>query len=152
MAMYTPMLDLISNRVQQTDAVVASKSEGVAMEPRWGQRSNLGVQVRLHAASWRAPRRACLRDISANGALLETEPSLPPLKRIEMEIAMREQGRIDVVRIAACVVRKADRGVGIEWCEQLPLAVNQLVSGATDVVERPPLSSRSTRSEIAASP
>src|SRR6266702_4401303 len=139
-AMYTPMLDLICNRVQQP--------AGVAMEHRWGQRSSVGVQIRLHAASWRAPRRACLRDISASGALLLTEPSLPPLKRIEVELAVRNQGRVDLVRIPACVVRKADHGVGVEWCEPLPVGVEQLAAGATDIVERPPLPSRSTGSEV----
>jgi hypothetical protein len=151
--MYTAMLDLISNRVQQPAAVVASTSEGGAMEHRWGQRSKLDVQVRLHATSWRAPRRACLRNISASGALLETEPSLPPLKRIEVEIAVRKQDRMDLIRIRACVVRKADYGVGVEWCEPLPFAVEQLVVGATDLIRPPPAwPSRSTASEIGATP
>ena len=132
--MYTAMFDLISNRVQQPSGVGASKSKRVAMEHRWGQRSRLDVQVRLHATSWRAPRRACLRNISASGALLETDPSLPPLKRIEVEIAVRKQDRMDFIRIPACVVRKADYGVGVEWCEPLPLAVEQLVAGATDLI------------------
>jgi hypothetical protein len=129
-AMYTSMLDLISNRVQRPTAVAASKSERVAMEHRWGQRSRIGVQVRLHAGSWRAPRHACLLDISASGALLELEPSLPPLKRIEVEIALRKQGRIVPIRISACVVRKADHGVGVEWCEPLPCTVAELVADA----------------------
>ncbi len=131
--MYTSMLDLISNRVQQPAGVAASKSERVAMEHRWGQRCNVDVQVRLHAASWRAPRRACLRNISASGALLELEPSLPPLKRIEVEIAMRTQDRIDLILLPACVLRKADHGVGVEWCETLPVAVGQLVAGAIEL-------------------
>jgi hypothetical protein len=131
--MYTPMLDLISNRVQQPPGVAASKSERVVMEHRWGQRFNVDVQVRLHAASWRAPRRACLRNISASGALLELEPSLPPLKRIEVEIAMRTPDRIDLIRLPACAVRKADHGVGVEWYETLPVAVGQLVAGATEL-------------------
>jgi hypothetical protein len=143
--MYTAMLDLISNRVQQPAGVAASKSERIAMEHRWGQRSNLDVQVRLHATSWRAPRRACLRNISASGALLETEPSLPPLKRIEVQIAVRKQGRIDLIRIPACVLRKADHGVGVEWCEPLPFAIEQLVADAIDLIGPPPaLPSRST--------
>jgi len=143
--MYTAMLDLISNRVQQPAGVAASKSERIAMEHRWGQRSNLDVQVRLHATSWRAPRRACLRNISASGALLETEPSLPPLKRVEVQIAVRKQGRIDLIRIPACVLRKADHGVGVEWCEPLPFAIEQLVADAIDLIGPPPaLPSRST--------
>lgn len=105
------------------------------MDHRWGQRLKLDVQVRLHATSWRAPRRACLRNISASGGLLETEPGLPPLKRIEVEIAVCSQGRIDLIRIPACVVRKADLGVGVEWCEVLPFAVDQLVAGATDLIQ-----------------
>ena len=140
-AMYTPMLDLISNRVQQPARVAPSKSASVAMEHRWGQRLNVDVQVRLHAASWRAPRRACLRNISASGALLELEPSLPPLKRIDVEIALREQDHIDLIRIPACVVRKADHGVGVEWCEPLPSAVGELVADATDLIAPPLLPS-----------
>ena len=120
------------------------------MEHRWGQRSGLGVQVRLHAGSWRAPRRACLLNISASGALLELEPGLPPLKRIEVEIARRKPGRIDLIRIPACVVRKADHGVGVEWCEPLPYTVAQLVADAIDLVTPPLLPSRSTGSEVGA--
>ena len=107
------------------------------MEHRWGQRSSIGVQVRLHAGSWHAPRRACLLDISTSGALLELEPSLPPLKRIAVEIALRKQGRIIPIRIAACVVRKADRGVGVEWCEPLPCTVAELAADAIDLVTPP---------------
>jgi len=152
--MYTAMLDLISNRVQQPSGVGALESERVAMEHRWGQRSKLDVQVRLHATSWRAPRRACLRNISASGALLETEPSLPPLKRIEVEIAVCNQGRMDLIRIPACVVRKADHGVGVEWCEPLPFAVEQLVAEpAPDLIRPlPALPSRSTASGIGVTP
>jgi PilZ domain len=151
--MYTAMLDLISNRVQQPAGSAASKSERIAMEHRWGQRSKLDVEVRLHATSWRAPRRACLRNISASGALLETEPSLPPLKRIEVEIAVRKQGHIDLIRIPACVLRKADHGVGVEWCESMPFAVEQLVADAIDLIGSPPaLPSRSTGYEVEVTP
>jgi len=149
-AMYTSMLDLISNRVQRPAAVRAPESERVAMEHRWGQRSRVGVQVRLHAASWRAARRACLLDISASGALLEVEPGLPPLKHIEVEIALRRQGHTVPIRIAACVVRKADHGVGVEWCEPLPCAVADLAAAAIDLVNPPLLPERSTGSAIVA--
>jgi hypothetical protein len=135
------MLDLICNRVQHP--------AGAAMEHRWGQRLNVGVQVRLQATSWYAPRRACLRNISASGALLELEPSLAPLKCIDVEIALRRRGRFDLIRIPACVVRKADRGVGVEWREPLPLAVDELVACATDIVTLP---SRATGSAIGANP
>ena len=145
---YSAMLDLISNRIQQPPAGEASKSEGIAMEHRWGQRTKLDVQVRLHAAAWCASRHACLRDISASGALLETEPSLPPLKRIDVEIAVCKHGRMDLIRIPAWVVRKADHGVGVEWCEPLPVAVEQLVAGATHLIRPPVLPSRSTSSDI----
>jgi hypothetical protein len=74
---------------------------------------------------------------SASGALLELEPSLPPLKRIDVDIALRQQGHIDLIQIPACVVRKADRGVGVEWCEPLPVAVDELVSYAADVMMPP---------------
>ncbi len=122
------------------------------MEHRWGQRSNLGVQVRLHASSWRAPRGAHLRDISASGAFLEMEPSLPPLKRIEVEITVRKADHIDLIRIPASVVRKADRGVGVEWHETPAYPIEQLVANATDSIEAPPFPSRSTASLIAATP
>ena len=138
-AMYTPKLDLICNRVQRPG--------GASVEHRWGQRFNVGAQVGLQATSWYAPRRACLRNISASGALLELEPSLPPLKCIDVEIALCRRGRIDLIRIRACVVRKADHGVGVEWCEPLPLAVDELVEYATDVMTPP---SRATGSAMGA--
>jgi hypothetical protein len=51
------------------------------------------------------------------------EPSLPPLKRIEVQIGVRKQGCMALIHIPACVLRKADDGVGVEWCEPLPFAV-----------------------------
>ena len=131
--MYTPMLDFIANRVREPAAT--------SMDHRWGRRST--VQVRIHAATWRTPRRARLRNISVSGALLELEPSLPPMKPIDVEIALCTQDRIDLVRVAACVVRKADCGVGVEWREPLPFAVDQLLAGATDVVAESSESSKS---------
>jgi len=120
------------------------------MEHRWGQRAKIGVQVRLHAGSWHTPQRACLLDISASGGLLELEPSLPPLKSIEIEIALRKQGRIDLIRIPACVVRKADYRAGIEWCESLPCTVAELIANAVDLVTPQLLPSRSTCSAVGA--
>jgi len=56
-------------------------------------------------------------------------------------MAVRNQGRVDLIRIPACVVRKADHGVGVEWCEPLPLVFEQLVAGATDLIRPPALPS-----------
>jgi len=66
---------------------------------------------------------------------------------IDVEIALCRRGRIDLIRIRACVVRKADHGVGVEWCEPLPLAVDELVEYATDVMTPP---SRATGSAMGA--
>ncbi len=99
------------------------------MEHRWGDRAKVDVPVRVHAAGWRAPRSACLRNVSASGALLEMEHSPPPLKRIEIEIGVRKDGQINLMTIGACVLRRAESGVGVEWCEALPCGIEELVSG-----------------------
>jgi PilZ domain len=106
----------------------------VVMEHRWGQRSKVGVEVRLYASGWRAPRFGNLWDVSVSGALIETESSLRPLQCIEVEIALRRSTGAERMCIPACVVRKADRGVGVEWCESLPIPVDLLVTRAIDVI------------------
>jgi hypothetical protein len=63
------------------------------------------------------------------------------LKTIDVEIALRTQDRIDLVRIPTWVVRKSDRGVGVEWREPLSFAVEQLLAGATDVMAEYPAAS-----------
>jgi hypothetical protein len=40
-----------------------------------------------------------------------------------VQIGVRKQGCMALIQIPACVLRKADDGVGVEWCEPLPFAV-----------------------------
>ena len=59
------------------------------------------------------------------------------MKCIDVEIGLRREGRIGLIRIPACVLRKADGGVGVEWREPLPFAVDELAAYAADVLAPP---------------
>jgi hypothetical protein len=70
-----------------------------------------------------------LLDVSISGAFVSTSMSIAPLSSITLEV-------ISVVKsvrrwrpIEAHVIRRTDRGFGIEWKELTPAALSQLVDG-----------------------
>jgi hypothetical protein len=95
------------------------------MEHRWGERISAAVEVRLIAESSRL-NSGVLRDVSISGGFIETEWAVPLWARLHIEIvwlpgSVRE-------RIAACVARVDERGIGVEWQELAPGAVVQMMA------------------------
>ena len=91
------------------------------MEHRWGNRRPCKAHVRVSARGLRlVPGR--LRDISMSGAFLEIESPLPLFAQLEIDV-LRKDGSSRSLEFPAVVVRHADGGVGIEWCDPNPGAV-----------------------------
>lgn len=96
------------------------------MEHRWGIRHLLDVSVRLEGL----PSFARLRNASSSGAYLETRaaPALDSRVLLELRCGLgRDGGRC---RVAAYIVRRDERGIGVEWCEFAPQPVLALITSA----------------------
>ena len=103
------------------------------MEHRWGVRHLLDISVRLDDRP-QLLTFARLKNASASGAYVETRVALPMLSRMWIELDWDR--RDDSNRIAACVVRTEQDGVGLEWCDFAPRAVLALIERARRLVAR----------------
>lgn len=103
------------------------------MEHRWGERITLRLPVRLAAAS-ETIDRGILRNVSASGAFIETRLRLPILSLLQVELPLDTP-------VPAFVVRRTKTGIGVEWSEYSPEALERLLTVAlqfTPELERPP--------------
>lgn len=100
------------------------------MEHRWGSRHSLEIPVRLEGLPISlAPAK--LRNVSSSGAYLETKAAPALDSRVMMELECRLTGAPDSrCRVQAYVVRRDERGVGVEWCEFAPRHVLELIAAA----------------------
>lgn len=101
------------------------------MEHRWGTRQLLDVSVGLEGL----PSFARLRNVSSSGAYLETRASPALDSRVLLELRCglgRDGGRC---RVAAYVVRRDERGIGVEWCEFAPQPVLALITSALQAAD-----------------
>jgi hypothetical protein len=96
------------------------------MEHRWGRRSNASAEVRLYVAGLPASQPGCILNASASGAFIETTIKPRLLQCMQVEIRMPTAVDVEVVRVLACVVRRTAVGVGVEWCDGLPFAIDDL--------------------------
>lgn len=97
------------------------------MDHRWGLRYLLDMPVRLE----RLPNLvafARLRNVSASGAYIETSAAPALDCRILLELGCRADAGGERCRVPAHVVRRDERGVGIEWCEFAPRPVLTLIA------------------------
>ena len=103
------------------------------MEHRWGVRHSLDTSVRLD----RRPQLltfARLKNASSSGAYVETRVAPPMLSRVWIELDWDH--RNDSKRVAACVVRTEQDGIGLEWCDFAPRAVLALIERSRRLVAR----------------
>src|SRR6185437_7064413 len=103
------------------------------MEHRWGVRRLLDISVRLDGRP-QLLTFARLKDASSSGAYVETRIAPPMLSRVWMELDWDR--RDDSKRIAACVVRTQQDGVGLEWCDFAPRAILALIERSRRLVAR----------------
>lgn len=103
------------------------------MEHRWGFRYLLDVSVRLEGL----PKSARLRNISSSGAYVETGATPALDSRVLLELGCRLGAGEGRGRVPAYVVRRDERGIGVEWCEFAPRPVLTLIAAAwqADVFE-----------------
>ena len=99
------------------------------MEHRYGVRYPSAIDVFVRSHSGRLAARGRLLDVSISGAFVSTSVSIPALSSITLEVI----SVVNSVRrwrpIEAQVIRRTDRGLGIEWKELTPAALSQLVDG-----------------------
>ena len=88
----------------------------MGMDHRWGRRQPTDVAVQVIAKSG-ARGTGRMANVSLTGAYLETHMPLRPLSLVYLEPADRNATDCTCKRIAASVVRRDARGVGLEWCE-----------------------------------
>jgi hypothetical protein len=88
----------------------------MGMDHRWGRRQPTDVAVRV-IAKWGARGKGRLADVSLTGAYLETPMTLRLHSLIFVACAEKDLADGIGKRIAANVVRRDARGVGLEWCE-----------------------------------
>jgi hypothetical protein len=87
------------------------------VEHRWGSRTAIDVPVRfiVPPATIGTGR---ITNVSMTGAFLETCALLRPMSLLYVEMIQVPNGHGGrSKRLSACVVRRTETGVGIEWCE-----------------------------------
>jgi hypothetical protein len=100
------------------------------MEHRWGVRRPCRARVCVSAGAAIAGVGR-LVNVSMSGALLETALPLPLFSQIAVAV-LRADGCKHAVELMATVVRIANDGVGIEWCESAEGSICQLMGCAID--------------------
>jgi hypothetical protein len=100
------------------------------MEHRWGERVGVDIPVRItgHPFTVRTGR---LSNLSVSGAFIQADVDVRPLSRILVAIELPQRPKNDAPMIPAFVARKLKDGIGIEWCEFKPPAINRLLQSST---------------------
>lgn len=83
------------------------------MEHRWGRREEVTIPVELRWPQRYGAARGEITNVSTSGAWIDTVAVMPLLAPIEVDM-------LDVDGLgplAAFVVRRSSRGIGVEWSE-----------------------------------
>lgn len=97
------------------------------MEHRWGFRYLLDMSVRLEGLP-KLLALARLRDVSSSGAYIETSAAPALDSRVLLELGCRTDPSGGRCHVPAYVVRRDERGIGVEWCEFAPQPVLTLIA------------------------
>ena len=100
------------------------------MEHRWGERVGVDIPVRItgHPFTVRTGR---LSNLSVSGAFIRADVDVRPLSRILVAIELPHRPKSDATMVPAFVARKLKDGIGVEWCEFKPPAINRLLQSST---------------------
>jgi len=104
------------------------------MEHRWGHRRPLDLAARFSAPTLGGWGR--VRNVSLSGAYIETAARLAVAQHLFIEIKWQRDGKTEWSLLSAWVVRRDDRGLGVEWTEFAPWPVPALFTeepGAKDL-------------------
>jgi hypothetical protein len=86
------------------------------MEHRWGHRREINRFVRLRMRNGlRGFGR--IRDVSISGAWIATGLPAKLLSYVQLGFTAIRHGRKTVARVEGLIVRLADHGFAVEWCE-----------------------------------
>lgn len=109
---------------------------GLEMEHRWGIRYLLDVPVRVEGLP-SSLAFARLQNVSSSGAYVATKAAPALDSRVLLELGCGLGTRVGRCRVPACVVRRDERGIGVEWCEFAPQPVLAFIATAwqADVFE-----------------
>jgi hypothetical protein len=96
------------------------------MEHRWGERVAVDIPVRItgHPFTVRTGR---LSNLSVSGAFILADVDVRLLSRILVAVELPRRPKREAPMIPAFVARKLKDGIGIEWCEFKPPAINRLL-------------------------
>ena len=100
------------------------------MEHRWGERVGVDLPVRITGNPF-CVRTGRLSNLSVSGAFIRADFEVRLLSRILVAIELPHRPKRDAPMIAAVVARKFKNGIGIEWCEFKPPAINRLLESST---------------------
>jgi PilZ domain len=98
------------------------------MEHRWGERIPMSLKVRLVSRPG-AIGSGRLRDVSLSGAFVQTDLKLPVFTHVAIEFKLNQGNVNEIQEVAACVARRVDDGLGVEWCEFAPQVIRDLLAG-----------------------
>jgi hypothetical protein len=99
------------------------------MEHRWGCRVLTDLPVRLVVLPEMMVAGRML-DVSLTGAFVQTAVPCPLLSLVYLEQAAFPSAKCELTRIPACLVRRTESGIGLEWCDLANEAVDLLLGAA----------------------
>jgi hypothetical protein len=86
------------------------------MQHRWGHRREVNRFVKLRMRNGlRGFGR--IRDVSIGGAWIATGLSAELLSYVQVGFTAMQKGRKTVARVEGLIVRIANQGFGVEWCQ-----------------------------------
>lgn len=91
------------------------------MEHRWGNRTTVNLPVWISGAGASGP--GVLRDVSISGAYIEVAEPLANQALVSVTVHRRTIAGLVMDRTTACVVRRDQHGIGVEWCDLLPAEI-----------------------------
>jgi hypothetical protein len=99
------------------------------MEHRYGVRYRSAIDVYVRSQSGQRGAKGRLLDVSISGAFVATSMALAPLSSITIEVMSVLASARRFKPIDAQVIRRTERGLGIEWKELTAASLSQLVDG-----------------------
>jgi hypothetical protein len=86
----------------------------MTMDHRWGRREPTELPVRISTPAGLSGSARIL-NVSYSGAYLHTTLRLPLFTVVHFDPPIRHRAAGQAERLAGCVVRRDERGVGVEW-------------------------------------